>query len=82
MGQGLQMSDWIDKEHALRQAGRRTALHQSEHAEVNARYPGCTLEHCCECDEPTGRAGRGEDSLYHDDNGPFCSDCWHKNGYE
>lgn len=33
-------------------------------------------EHCWICDEPTGRAGRGEDSIYDaDDNGPYCEDC-------
>ncbi len=35
------------------------------------------IEYCCECDEPTGRAGKGEDSLYtDDDNGPFCYECY------
>lgn len=35
------------------------------------------LEYCCECNNPTGRAGRGEDSLYtEDDKGPFCQDCF------
>lgn len=76
------MNDWIDKEHALRQAGGFTPLLQSQHAEVNARYPGCTLEYCCECDQLTGRAGRGEDSLYYDDDGPFCWDCWQEKGCE
>lgn len=22
------------------------------------------LERCCECDDPTGRSGRGDDSIY------------------
>ena len=36
-----------------------------------------TLEYCCECGEPTGHAGRGEDSLYtENDQGPFCSSCF------
>ena len=36
------------------------------------------LEYCCACDDPTGRAGQGEDSLYTDsgDMGPYCEDCW------
>lgn len=35
------------------------------------------LETCCACDEATGRAGIGEDSLYTDDGyGPFCEACW------
>ena len=35
------------------------------------------LEYCCECDEPTGKAGKGEDSLYTEDGeGPFCSECF------
>lgn len=35
------------------------------------------LERCVECDEPTGRAGRGDDSLYcgHCGAGPFCAEC-------
>ena len=35
------------------------------------------------CDDTTGRAGRGEDSIYCDiceeydkPSGPFCPDCW------
>jgi len=37
-----------------------------------------SIERCYICDEPTGRAGRGEDSLYCDecDSGPYCSECW------
>ena len=36
-----------------------------------------TLEYCLACGEPTGRAGRGEDSIYCDDcgSGPFCEEC-------
>lgn len=36
------------------------------------------LEYCFKCGEPTGRAGRGEDSLYDDDDdsGPYCETCW------
>lgn len=35
------------------------------------------LEYCCICDEPTGRAGKAEDSLYLEtDEGPFCLECW------
>ncbi len=37
-----------------------------------------SLEYCCACDSPTGRAGQGEDSLYTDNAalGPFCEECW------
>jgi len=36
------------------------------------------LEYCFNCDGPTGRAGKGEDSLYDvDDKGPYCVECWH-----
>ena len=35
-----------------------------------------TLEKCCACDEPTGRAGRCDDSLFMDDDGPFCEACF------
>tara|TARA_R110000868_G_scaffold1498_4_gene11741 strand:- start:4402 stop:4689 length:288 start_codon:yes stop_codon:yes gene_type:complete len=34
------------------------------------------FELCKECDEPTGRAGKGEDSLYAGDFGPYCESCW------
>ncbi len=35
-----------------------------------------TSERCCECDENTGRAGRADDSLYIDDTGPYCEECF------
>ena len=69
--------DWIDKEYQDRREGRNRPLLQSDHKTVNARYPGCTLEHCCDCGQPTGRAGKGEDSLYtENDDGPFCWECF------
>ena len=34
------------------------------------------LELCCACQEPTGNAGRGEDSLYICGCGPFCQECY------
>lgn len=35
------------------------------------------IEYCCNCDEPTGNAGKDEDSLYiENDHGPFCSACF------
>ena len=35
------------------------------------------LECCCKCDDPTGKAGKGGDSLFLDNGeGPFCEDCW------
>lgn len=34
------------------------------------------LEMCCHCNTPTGRAGIGGDSLYADDYGPYCEECW------
>ncbi len=46
---------------------------------------GRPLEMCVVCDDPTGRAGRGEDSIYCDVCevvgvnilcGPFCADCY------
>ena len=71
------MTDWIDREARNRANGGKRSLNQSDHAAVNARYPGCTLEYCCECDQPTGNAGRGEDSLFDEDGeGPFCEECW------
>lgn len=70
--------DWIDEEAERRATGENRALTQGQHAEVNARYPGCTEEHCSQCGERTGRAGRGEDSIYCDEceAGPFCEQCW------
>ena len=42
------------------------AYTQKEHEKINRReYPG-TREICCICEDPTGRAGRGEDSIYCD----------------
>ena len=35
-----------------------------------------SYEMCCECGKRTGRAGKGEDSLYDEDEGPFCEDCY------
>ena len=34
------------------------------------------IERCIECDEPTGRAGKYDDSLYCDEcgEGPFCEE--------
>ena len=69
--------DWIDEEKRRRANGIKTPLLQSAHAEVNSRYPGCTLEYCDNCGDPTGRAGKGDDSLYTDeDEGPYCWECW------
>ena len=65
----------LDAEEA--RVGEASFKKLSQHAEVNARYPGCTLEYCGVCGEPTGNAGRGEDSNYCDrcDVGPFCWQC-------
>jgi len=39
-----------------------------------------TYEYCCDCGCETGKAGRGEDSIYCDlcDSGPFCEECFDK----
>jgi len=35
------------------------------------------IERCCACDDPTGKAGPGDDSLYTDGGvGPFCDSCY------
>ena len=69
--------DWIDQIKKERDNGSRRALDQSQHQAVNARYPGCTLEYCCDCGEATGNAGKGEDSNYTEDGeGPFCWECF------
>jgi hypothetical protein len=60
-----------------RSLGIRRPLTQTEHEEVNARYPGLTEEHCVECDAATGRAGAADDSLFTEDgHGPLCETCW------
>ena len=68
--------DWIDEEKRHRDAGKTRLLTQHQHTEVNARYPGATLERCFRCDEPTGRAGKGDDSMYLNDEGPYCEECF------
>ena len=75
------MKDWIDEEAARRRSGVVRPLLQSEHWEVNTRYPGCTLEYCEMCGGATGNAGRGEDSIYimaadgSREYGPLCYRC-------
>lgn len=60
-----------------REMGIAGALSQSHHEAINRRYPGLTREHCWICEEETGRAGRGEDSIFdRDDEGPYCWDCY------
>lgn len=39
------------------------------------------IERCMECEVPTGNTGYGEESLYILDKcGPFCDDCFNKEG--
>jgi len=74
--------DWIDQAKQDRVNRINKPLFQSEHRAVNRRFPGTTLEHCSECGNPTGRAGRGEDSIYaetmigDDEIGPLCWECY------
>ena len=71
------MGNWIDDVKQDRDNGIKRPLSQSQHAKVNACYPGCTLEYCCECGEPTGNAGAGEDSLFTEGgDGPYCWGCF------
>jgi len=66
------MNTWPD--------GQRKALTQEEHRRWNNdNYPG-TLQLCDFCDEPTGRCE--EDSLYVDDSGPLCEECFRTNTQE
>jgi len=72
------MASQIDERNAERRQdmGIGGALSQDHHAAVNAHYPGLTREHCYLCEQETGRAGRGEDSIYdRDDEGPYCEEC-------
>lgn len=41
---------------------------------------GPAEERCYRCDALTGRAGKGEDSLYIGDHGPYCSECYNELG--
>lgn len=50
---------WIHEEYELRRAGRGRALSQSQHAEINAVYPGLTIHTCANCDQPTGYSDCG-----------------------
>ena len=69
--------DWIDGIKEERDKGFNRPLFQSDHAAVNARYSGCTLEYCCVCGDATGNAGKGEDSNYTESGeGPFCWECF------
>ena len=38
--------------------------------------PTLELEYCVECNQPTGKAGKAEDSLYRNDDGPYCEECF------
>jgi hypothetical protein len=54
--------------------GYRHAISPCEHEAWNSsHYPG-TRQLCSECDEATGRCE--EDSMYVDDIGPLCEDCY------
>ena len=52
---------------------------QCEHARINAKeYPG-TRQLCIDCDQPTGRCE--DDSIFYEDDGPFCIGCYNKKAY-
>ncbi len=69
--------DWIDEIKQERDRNHIRPLYPYEHEAVNTRYPGLTLEYCCNCGNPTGNAGRGADSNYTEDGeGPFCWNCF------
>jgi hypothetical protein len=54
--------------------GYRHGMYPHEHEAWNAQnYPG-TRELCFQCEEPTGRCE--EDSIYIEDEGPFCEECY------
>ena len=40
---------------------------------------GDDVELCIDCNEPTGFAGEGEDSLYYNGKGPYCEECYDLN---
>ena len=56
--------------------GYRHSMHQSDHEVWNSQnYPG-TRQLCVLCDEITGRCE--DDSLYFDETGPLCEECYIK----
>lgn len=44
--------------------------------EANCILCPLKLEICIACGDPTGKAGKGDDSLYLYDDGPYCRDCY------
>jgi len=49
---------------------------RSLRAAIEKEAKMASVEMCCKCDEPTGRAGRGDDSIGADDgSGPYCENC-------
>lgn len=67
--------------HRNSNVNHRTAEYSRAHSAISRlivdkqRKIIMALEYCCECEQPTGRAGEGEDSLY-DEEGPYCEECW------
>jgi len=57
--------------------GHRHAIHQSDHEAWNAINYFGTRQICVRCQEPTGRCE--EDSIYADEEGPLCPECY-RNG--
>ena len=56
--------------------GYRHAMTQDEHAKWNSyNYPG-TKQLCIKCDCETERCE--EDSIFIENEGPFCEDCYHE----
>jgi len=47
----------------------------TEHDPQQGKLHG-ECEYCFVCGEPTGRAGRADDSLYIGDQGPYCEECY------
>ena len=67
---------WMEEERDRRLAGVTRPLSQSQHAQMNARYPGSTLEYCCACEQPTGNAGGSSSNNAIDGSGPYCWECF------
>lgn len=70
--------------------GDDTSVEESDKKEENEALPmvrrGAKImeeskehEMCSACGDPTGKAGKGDDSHYDSEgHGPFCDDCWEK----
>lgn len=77
-----QFAEWLTQQYRLAMAkGIQLGREGLAGGGSGVMFPGCygdgkpKIESCIACCEPTGRAGKGEDSIYFGDVGPFCESC-------